>query len=510
MIARFSTMTGGSAGQPCASGQRLSELLSGTLENVAADQLTVHLDSCPDCCQRLEALAGEAADWQSARRSLQTTTLGTGASVARAAVSSPSLDPPVTSSGLHEVAWVRSLLKPSPDSELGCLGTYLIRGVIGYGGMGVVLQGWDTDLARPLAIKLLAPHLASSGAARQRFLREARAAAVIVHPSVTPIYSVNADPVVPYLVMPLIAGGNLQQRIDREGALDLDTALQIGLQLAEGLAAAHAQGLIHRDIKPANLLLEEGGHRVLISDFGLARALDDLSMSVSGMIVGTPPYMSPEQARGESITPASDLFSLGSVLYTVATGRAPYRADSTLAILRQIGERRPTPLCEINEQMPAWFGRLVDGLMQSDAADRPASAAEVARLIRGCLNHRRSSGREPLPPELRSDRRRRQSVIRIATAAAAVIGLLCLAVPMMLDQRGDNDRATNAVTASPVAADTTSGDAKIETVAPRGVAATGLVPVDSPASWSSVEQEMRAIDHAMRRLEMEILADLRY
>jgi RNA polymerase sigma factor (sigma-70 family) len=197
----------------------------------------------------------------------------------------------------------RPLIDDSVDNEsgFGRLDHYHVQGVIGQGGMGVVLRGIDPELNRGVAIKVLSPHLAGVGAARARFMREAQAAAAIVHPSIVPIYSVVTQARLPYIVMPCIQGGNLQQRIDREGPLDLTEVLRIGLQIAEGLSAAHRHGVIHRDIKPANILIEEGSGRVLISDFGLARALDDATLTNSGMIAGTPQYMSPEQARGEPL-----------------------------------------------------------------------------------------------------------------------------------------------------------------------------------------------------------------
>lgn len=408
---------------PCNEHQ-LALLLDDSLGHDESDRLTRHLEMCPQCRSRLESMAGGQEEWSTVRESLRGGHHDT---------SPQGNDLPETQwSASHrdgvpcEVSWVRSLLKPSVASDLGTLGPYVIRGVIGQGGMGVVLQGWDEELNRPLAIKLLAPHLASSGPARQRFLREARAAAAVVHPNVVPIYSVTADSAVPYLVMPLIGGGNLQQRIDRDGPLELEDCLRIGLQIAEGLSAAHRQGLIHRDIKPANILLEEGGHRVLISDFGLARALDDVSMTLSGMIAGTPPYMSPEQARGESIKCLSDLFSLGSVMYAMATGRPPYRGESPLAVLRQIGEQKPTSVCEINERMPAWYGRLIELLMKSEAEDRPESADAVAELIRGCLSHVRDGRSDSLPKPLQP-----RPAITVTKMACGLIACIAVGVGWM-------------------------------------------------------------------------------
>ncbi|MCY2963624.1 MAG: serine/threonine-protein kinase, partial [Planctomycetota bacterium] len=161
-------------------------------------------------------------------------------------------------------------------------------------------------------MKVLAPHLAVGGPARRRFAREAQAVAAILHPNVMPILSVHSNGKLPYLVMPFLACESLQQRIERHGPLDTVDVLRIGLQTAKGLAAAHIQGIVHRDVKPANILLERGVERVMLTDFGLARAVDDAQITRTGLIAGTPQYMSPEQIRGEALDARSDLFSLGS------------------------------------------------------------------------------------------------------------------------------------------------------------------------------------------------------
>jgi serine/threonine protein kinase len=206
-------------------------------------------------------------------------------------------------------------LAPTDDPQmLGRLDGYEISGVIGCGGMGAVLKGFDRPLSRVVAIKVMAPHLATSGAARKRFAREAQAAAAMTHENVIDIYGVAESNGLPYLVMPYARGQSLQKRIDERGPLPVVEVLRIGSQIAAGLAAAHQQGLVHRDIKPANILLSDGIERLVITDFGLARAVDDASVTRTGVIAGTPQYMSPEQARGDAIDHRSDLFSLGSVL----------------------------------------------------------------------------------------------------------------------------------------------------------------------------------------------------
>jgi serine/threonine protein kinase len=226
--------------------------------------------------------------------------------------------------------------------------------VVGRGAMGVVLRAFDDKLHRVVAIKALAPALATTGAARQRFVREAQAAAAVTHDNVIDIHAVEDAGPVPYLVMQFINGPTLQERLDRTGPLPLKEVLRIGRQVAAGLAAAHAQGLVHRDVKPANILLENGIERVTITDFGLARTVDVASLTQSGLIAGTPAYMSPEQANGERVDHRSDLFSLGSVLYTLCAGHAPFRADTTMAVLKRVCEDTPRPVREVNPEVPDW------------------------------------------------------------------------------------------------------------------------------------------------------------
>ena len=249
---------------------------------------------------------------------------------------------------LPDEAEVDFLDPPAEPGDLGRFGPYRVQGVIGRGGMGVVLRAFDTSLHRLVAIKVLAPELAANASARRRFLREARAAASVVHDHVVTIHAVDEAKGLPYLVMRLVEGKSLQDRLDREGPLGLAEILRIGRQAAQGLAAAHAQGLVHRDIKPSNILLENGVERVKITDFGLARAVDDASLTQSGVVAGTPQYMAPEQARAEAVDHRADLFSLGSVMYAMCTGVPPFRAASALAVLRRVADDTPRPNREDN------------------------------------------------------------------------------------------------------------------------------------------------------------------
>ena len=253
--------------------------------------------------------------------------------------------------------------------------------ILGQGAFGIVLKAFDEKLHRMVAIKVMAPQLAATSPPRKRFLREARASAAIRHENVVSVYSVDDQPT-PYLVMEYIDGATLQQKLDRSGPLDVPEVLRIGQQIAAGLAAAHAMGLIHRDIKPGNILLEKGvQQRVKITDFGLARAADDASMTQTGVIAGTPMYMAPEQACGETIDHRADLFSLGSVLYVMVSGRPPFRASTTVAVLRRVVEDTPRPIPEIIPETPPWLCDLIAKLHAKKPEERFASAKQVADLL---------------------------------------------------------------------------------------------------------------------------------
>jgi WD40 repeat protein len=273
------------------------------------------------------------------------------------------------------------LAPPSRPDSLGRLGHYEVLGVVGRGGMGVVLRAFDDKLRRVVALKVMAPHLAGSGPARERFVREGRAAAAVTHDNVVAIHAVEDDGPVPFLVMPLIDGQTLQARLGR-GPLPVGEVVRVGREIAAGLAAAHARGVVHRDVKPTNILLEGGDGRVKITDFGLARGLDDTSLTQSGFIVGTPDYMSPEQAGGGAADHRSDLFSLGSVLYALCAGRPPFRAGTALAVVRRVCDEAPRPLREVNPEVPAWLEAVVARLLAKEPAERFQSAAEVAEALR--------------------------------------------------------------------------------------------------------------------------------
>jgi serine/threonine protein kinase len=276
----------------------------------------------------------------------------------------------------------RILAPPQQAGEMGRIGHYRVLKVLGRGGMGIVLQAEDTQLARPVALKILRPELGSTPDGRERFLREARAAAALHHDHIVTVFQVGEDRGVLYLALQLLEGETLEDRLQREHRLPLQTILRIGREIADGLAAAHARHLLHRDIKPSNIWLEAARDRVKILDFGLARALgDDARLTQAGAVIGTPAYMSPEQARGQPLGTRSDLFSLGGVLYHLCTGRPPFGGRDTLATLSALALEKPTPVKELNPAVPQELSDLIARLLAKDAADRPASAVEVVEAL---------------------------------------------------------------------------------------------------------------------------------
>lgn len=276
-------------------------------------------------------------------------------------------------------------LSPSTRADsLGRIGHYEVLQVLGKGGFGIVFRAFDEALQRVVALKVLAPTIAATSPARKRFLREAQSSARIRHENVVQVYAVQELPV-PYLVMEFIAGETLQHRLDRKGPLDVAEIVSLARQIAAGLAAAHETGLIHRDIKPGNILIEGGVQgRVKITDFGLARAADDASMTQSGMLAGTPMFMAPEQAQGETLDQRADLFSLGSVLYVMASGRPPFRAATTFAVLKRVVEETPRPIRDLIPETPQWLCDIIAKLHAKKPADRFQSALEVADVLANC------------------------------------------------------------------------------------------------------------------------------
>jgi hypothetical protein len=274
------------------------------------------------------------------------------------------------------------LAPPQAPGELGRLGGYRVLEVLGRGGMGVVFRAEDPKLQRQVALKAMLPVLAASETSRERFLREARIAASVEHDNVVTIHQVGEDRGIPFLAMPLLHGESLDARMKRESRLPIGEVLRIGREAALGLAAAHHRGLVHRDVKPANLWLEEDTGRVKVLDFGLARAVNATEhLTTQGAIVGTPAYMAPEQADGESVDARTDLFSLGCVLYRMATGELAFQGKDAISTLMAVVRHNPAAPSSLNVDVSPGLSDFIMQMLCKDPAGRPASAREVAEWL---------------------------------------------------------------------------------------------------------------------------------
>jgi hypothetical protein len=410
------------ANTPCPDPGCFRDLLGDRLSSDQQAAVTSHLDTCDGCQQALEHLAaGESNLPESLFRvnedeppsdSAYWPALAALDAQPTVALADAQMDPDVKLDFLDP---------PEEPGTLGSLGHYDVLSVAGRGGMGMVLHALDTHLDRHVALKVLDPRLARDEAARMRFCREARSAAAITHEHVVAVHSVEHEEGkdLPFLVMQLIEGESLEARLLREGRLQTPEIVRIGTQVAAGLCAAHEKGLVHRDIKPGNILLEKDSDRVKLTDFGLARAREDVRLTHSGMVAGTPLYMAPEQARGDEVDHRSDLFSLGVVLFEMATGVPPFAGKTPLAVLKRLTEERHPQLAQLNPTLPQWLVEAIDRLLEKDPTRRFGSAREVHDLFEAHWMLLQTPAKV-CPQMKKAARARRWARVKLAVAATGL------------------------------------------------------------------------------------------
>jgi len=346
--------------------------------------------------------------------------------------------------------------KPIPHTtgELTVVaGRYALERSLGSGGMGEVFAATDRTLGREVALKRLPVALSDDPDARRRFLREAQALARVNDPHVVPVYDAGEDEGRPFLVMQLVAGSTLAGDLGARGALSVDRSVAIGVDIAAGLAAAHAKGIVHRDVKPSNIFLTPDGH-AMIGDFGIARLQrGDMTLTMTGQRFGSPPYIAPEQATGGVVDARADIYSLGCVLYHMLDGHPPFGGEGSVALTYQHVHTVPPTLDELGVAVPADLSALVASMLRKDPSARPRSA-DAVRLALESSSSRDGRGPVALPAGPGPDDRTKvipQRVSRSAdqhrrrwvwpAVAAAVVIALIVGVALV---RGGGDPSTRA------------------------------------------------------------------
>jgi serine/threonine protein kinase len=477
----------------CPSEEELKAFQLGDLPEAALQDVAAHLETCLRC-ETLARLLDTAVDPvlaalrnPSSGVALEghTRTMGP---LGRAGQRAPVTPVPSAAPALHPAQLA---------DEAGRLGNYRIRRLLGQGGMGFVFEAEDLTLGRTVALKVMKQELHPESEGWQRFLREARIMASIKHDNLITVYQAGQEGSVVYLAMELLQGESLEDRIQRAGPLELDELMRVARELTAGLAAIHRHGLVHRDLKPANIWLEEPEGRVKILDFGLARAVEDkTNLTQTGIVMGTPTFMSPEQAQGQKADARSDLFSLGCVLYCLATGVRPFDAQNTLAILSALALRQPQPVRALNPAVPEALSGLIMHLLAKDPGERPATADEVARRLKGVEQWLAAPAASPdtaslpvTPPNrpprpaqaMRWAGRTGRVLLAVAGVAFVTVGAWTTIKALIRPHDGPMARSIRAEQ-EPVGRDVPVADQHPATAAEGQVYLSNLLPLD-PVAW---------------------------
>jgi len=451
--------------------QVLERFLLGQLSRDEAELIERYLEQHPDIASTLAELVKDdtlvgslrASGGQAAADPPELAGLMDKLSQLRSPGDEATVGLPNGASGDNEA--LAGLAPPQAADEIGRLGGYRVLKVLGAGGMGMVYHAEDVHLQRPIALKVMKASVAQNASARERFLREARAAAKLHSDHVVTIHQVGEDKQIVFLAMEFLEGMALDDWLKKGRTPSLTQAARIGRQIALGLADAHACGLIHRDIKPGNIWLDSRHQgRAKLLDFGLARGnAEEIHLTQSGAIVGTPAYMAPEQARGEHVDHRVDLFSLGVVLYRLTTGRLPFRGDNTMSVLTSLAMDTPTAPREINPNIPPRMAALIERLLSKDREQRPATARAVADELAAIEREAAQPAREERTVEVVraasvsepvcSPARSRSRLGKYIAAASLLLVLGCVAAAVVIiirDPQGNKIAEINAPKGSKV------------------------------------------------------------
>lgn len=457
--------------------KQIEKFLSDELTGDESSEFESHLENCPHCRQSLENFVSAPAEWDATRDLLCSSS------------DLPNWEQAddVSSVQSRELAPDLAILAPADDPRyVGRIGAYEVLGVIGRGGMGIVFKALDRALNRYVAIKILDPSLSSLDVARARFAREAKAMATISSEHVVPVFAVEEHRGLPFFAMEYVAGGTLESRLHRDGRLDLLAIVRISHQIAAALGAAHEQGLVHRDIKPANILLDRGIERVRVADFGLARVASEVSHTRSGMVAGTPQYMSPEQVRGDECDWHSDLFSLGCVMYAMCVGRSPFAAETPYGAMHRIVHDKPNPIREANPAIPSWLEQFILRLLEKTPSRRFESTRQVIDLLALELQELQRSSTSAKRHTWRRQYVHRDSRVFRRRSIAALLGVAAISAALLLAPWIGSSPQTNS-------SDLQQGPGSVQSHAP------SEFPWNDDASLAPIRAGIDAVESDLRR-----------
>lgn len=379
------------------------DYLNGELNLTVERAFENHLGECVECRGLLEQLAAEKGFWTDIRECLHGSPQSSEnscdyrglADSVRWLLYDQTLPVFASTEDSGEFGWHQWMEPPLNERSIGRVHHYEILSIIGRGGMGVVFLAMDTELNRLVALKTLSPEVRFHEEARLRLFREARAIALLNHPNIISIYAFESWAGVPFIVVPYIEGGNLQDYVDKQ-ELSIIERLEIAIQISDALSALHRAGVVHRDLKPSNVLVHRESGQILLSDFGLAIVTADPRITRGNAIAGTPHFMSPEQANGQEIDYRSDLFSLGSLIYWLLTKQLPFADRTNLGVLRKIVEQAATPMITGGDLRLNPVQHIVTSLLEKVPARRIESASVVAENLREYVRKLQERDLEPL------------------------------------------------------------------------------------------------------------------
>ena len=363
----------------CPDKKWFEKLADGSVNQEQEAQLTAHLDQCESCRESMDQL-NDIGDLLGDTVNKSNPTIANESESFRERLAEIKSKEPTAQSSfaargyMDVMPWI-----DESENHVGRIDEFELIEFVGRGGMGIVFKALDEKLQRFVALKLMSPQMLVDEAAKARFLREARSAAGISHTNVVTVHTVNETRGLPYLVMEYVEGDSLETRLQSETHLPIRQIVAISTQMTRGLNAAHSKGVLHRDIKPANIMLERQTGQVKITDFGLACMMEGSKLTRTGMLVGTPDFISPEQANSQPADERSDLFSLGCVIYAMCSGKSPFSGPTMMSTLDNVRSREPESLSKINTGIPGWMIGLVDRLLKKEPSQRFASTEEVLR-----------------------------------------------------------------------------------------------------------------------------------